>query len=62
MSVVRAQTCLLAGAWVYFGFCGYREVFARRLFKDKNVEQTQILCVCGIFGIRLILPNVDASL
>ena len=62
MSVVRAQTCLLAGAWVYVGCCGYREVFARRLFKDKNVEQTQILCVCGILGIRLILPNVDASL
>lgn len=62
MSVVRAQTCLLAGAWVYVGCCGYREVFARRLFKDKNVEQTQIWLICGIFGIRLILPNVDASL
>lgn len=62
MSVVQAQTCLLAGAWVYVGCCGYREVFARCLFKDKNVEQTQIWLICGIFGIRLILPNVDASL
>lgn len=55
---VFTGVCLGVSGLLLIYECVCKYVF----LKTKNVERTQIMCVCGTFVIRLILPNVDASL